>query len=60
MFKEVIESATLNPLFTPNNYWAELKHWPSSVLFTDWAWLDGLPQVINIYLNSKSLQTDAT
>ena len=54
--KEMIESATLNPLCYPNSYLAELQFDPLSLLFTAGAWLDSLPQVINNRPNSESLQ----
>ena len=57
--KEVIESATLNPLCYPNSYWAELQCEPLSLLSTEGAWLDSLPQVINICPNSESLRGES-
>ena len=54
--KEVIESAILNPLCYPNSYLAELYPKPLSLIFTDGAWLDSLPQVIDIRPNSESLR----
>ena len=57
--KEVIESATLNPLCYPNSYWAEMQHKLLILLFIEGAWLDSLPQVINIWPNSESLRGES-
>ena len=57
--REVIESATLNPLCYPNSYLAELQSDPLSLLFAAGVWLDSLPQVINNCPNSESLQNDS-
>ena len=56
--KDMIESATLNPVCYPNSYLVELQSDPQSLLFTAGGRLDSLPHVINNCSNSESLQND--
>ena len=57
--KEVNELAAFNPLCYPSCYWAELQPKQLSLLFTDGAWLDSLPQVIDMCPNSESLRNQS-
>ena len=57
--KEVMKSATLNPLCYPNSYLAELGADLMSLLFTTGIWLESLPQIISNCSNSESLLGDS-